>query len=68
MSEAIGVRSALLSPRAVKSTGSSVPWGLLATFTTEFPLASSVYPIKGNSSRCSAEIHLQIAPEGQLDK
>lgn len=67
-SEAIRVRSALLSPLAAKLMGSSVPQGPFAIFTTEFPLASSVYPIKCNSSRYSAQIHLQIAPEGQLDK
>lgn len=68
MSEAVQICSALLSPLAAKLMGSSVPQEPSAAFMTEFPLASSIYPIKGNSSRHSAQIHLQIAPEGQLDK
>lgn len=31
-------------------------------------LASSAYPVKGNSGRYSAQTHPQIAPEGQLDE
>lgn len=58
MSEAIQVHSA--PPLATKPVGSSVPQELFAAFTTEFPLASSVYPVTCNSSRSSAQIHLKL--------